>query len=371
MEKIKLNYDDVMIVPEVTSRIKSRSECKCWDDNAMLPIFAAPMNTVVDEASMYEFLNRGIYVVVPRTIDLDIRKKQLFNPVRYFYFVAVSISEFEDIFVYNKGVCDDDYNCKQIRVCIDIANGHMEDILELVKKAKSLHDNICVMAGNIANPKTFIEYENAGIDYCRVGIGTGSGCLTSSNTGIHFPQFSLLEEIYKIKLENKCKCKIVADGGIRGYRDIQKALIFADYVMIGGLFNKAIESAGKIKYGNFYMRVFGKKVLNPLKTLLYKGKSPRRITRKLKNQMKGGYVDLYKEFYGMSTKKAQLLINESSKPKTSEGIIKTNKVEFTLSDWINNEISYLKSAMSYTNSVDLDEYKGSSYVVLNGISYNN
>ena len=32
------------------------------------------------------------------------------------------------------------------------------------------------MAGNIANPQTYIKYAEAGIDYCRCGIG-GSHCM--------------------------------------------------------------------------------------------------------------------------------------------------------------------------------------------------
>ena len=56
------------------------------------------------------------------------------------------------------------------------------------------------------------------------------------------------------------KCKIIADGGIKGYRDIQKALLYADYVMIGSLFNKAIDSAGTPIYGKSYWYIFGKRI---------------------------------------------------------------------------------------------------------------
>ena len=373
-KNFKLSYDDVMIVPEVTCRMSTRNACDCTDDNNMLPIFTAPMSTVVDEKSMVEFYRVGIHSVLPRTLDIETRRKYLFESNKYNCFVAVSLTEFEDLFIYNYNT----YERKiKARVCIDVANGHMLRIIELVKRAKSIHPDICIMAGNIANPQTYLEYDKVGVDYCRVGIGTGSGCLTSSNTGIHFPQFSLLEEIYRLKVSNKCKCKIVADGGIKGYRDIQKALVFADFVMIGGLFNKAIDSAGELRYGNFYMNFFGKKIVNPVKTLLFKGKKVYNVTDKLIRKMKSGDVELFKEFYGMSTKKAQVAIGFSSGVseckalKTSEGIVKTNKVEFTLEDWAKNERDYLKSAMSYTNSATLDEYKDSKYIVMNRIAFNN
>jgi IMP dehydrogenase/GMP reductase len=365
---LKLNYSDVSIVPEVTSRISSRTMCNCTDENNRLPIIAAPMSTVVDEASAKEFYAAGMYCVLPRTLPIAVRRKYLFEQSKYKCFVAVSLEEFQDLFIYNRNT----YERKiQARVCLDVANGHQLQILNMITRAKNIHPNLCVMAGNIANPVTYLEYERYGVDYCRVGIGTGSSCLTSSNTGIHFPQFSLLEEIYKLKCENKCKCKIVADGGIKGYRDVQKALIFADYVMIGGLFNKAIDSAGEVKYGNCYFNLFGEKILRPIKTLLFRGRTVKKITPRIIQQMKSGTVEFYKEFYGMSTKKAQQLINNNKALKTSEGIVKKNKVEYTLSGWADNERDYLRSAMSYTNSATLDEYKGSKYVRQCNIAYNN
>ena len=384
---IKLTYDDVMIVPESVSNISSRSECNPYDQYGMLPIFTAPMSTVVNEYNYTEFLNNGIGVVIPRSVQYDYRIGFIIPTTKDYGrspFVAVSISEARDFFIGETApdslvMCKGAYNAGfKSRICIDVANGHMFNLLELVKEIKQKYgDSVEIMTGNIANPNTIRLYEMAGVDYCRVSIGTGSGCLTASNTGIYYPQFSLLEEIYRIKKDENIKCKIVADGGIRGYRDIQKALVFADYVMIGGLFNKAMESAGKTTYGNFYFNFLGKKRINFIKNLLYKGKEVDVISNKLFDDMKDGKVELYKEFYGMSTKKAQTVVAFSSgesdikRLKTSEGIVKKNPVEFKLASWVENETDYLKSAMSYTNSRTLDEYKGSQYVVMDRIQFNN
>jgi hypothetical protein len=215
----------------------------------------------------------------------------------------------------------------------------------------------------------------------RLNIGSGSGCITSSNVGTHYGIFSLLKETYEIKKKINGKCKIIADGGIRNYDHIQKALIYADYVMIGGLFNQMLESSGTMEYGNFYWDIFGKKIINPFKTLFYKGRkvSCKKlfdnsiVTKKLKKIKKlflNGKVDLYKTFYGMSTKVAQKEMGNEVL-KTSEGLIKKQKVKYTLKQWVNNEIDYLKSAMSYTNSRTLNDYKESQWIKITKRYYNN
>jgi tRNA-dihydrouridine synthase len=258
------------------------------------------------------------------------------------------------------------------RICIDIANGHMSELLDTIKKIKEKYgEQVVIMSGNIANPKTYKEYEKAGCDFVRCNIGSGSRCTTSSNTGIHFGCFSLIKEIYEIKQKINGKCRIIADGGIKGYGDIQKALLYADYVMIGGLFNKAIDSAGIPTYGKSYWNIFGERILNPFKTLFTYGKpiKPKDYKKVLK-QVKEGKLDVWKEYYGMSTKIAQKKMSSGIKLKTGEGKSQRQKVEYSIEQWVENEQDFLRSAMSYTNSRTLSEYKDSQWVQLTYRAYN-
>ena len=146
--------------------------------------------------------------------------------------------------------------------------------------------------------------------------------------------------------------------------------------MIGSLFNRAIESAGKTTYGSFYWNIRGKKFYRPLKTLLYYGKEvPKKKYDKVFKLVKANKLTVWKEFYGMASKVAQKKINEAVNKnnaviKTSEGLVKYQKVEFNLIGWSNNECDYLKSAMSYTNSRTLEEYKNSKWVTENNIVFN-
>ena len=60
MHSETLHYDDICIVPEIKTDIKSRSECKVLknfhnSDYFYLPIFTAPMSTVIDIHNYMEY----------------------------------------------------------------------------------------------------------------------------------------------------------------------------------------------------------------------------------------------------------------------------------------------------------------------------
>jgi len=383
MRDTKLNYDDITIVPDVVTDIESRKkDCNPYLEDGMLPIWAAPMDTVISLNNWKTFYDNRINVIIPRTVEFVDRIRDLTETVKRGKrapFVAFSLDESKQLPYLT---ILEDFNDfvpegRSLKVCIDMANGHMKSCIDTVKTLKDkFGDKMTVMAGNIANPKTYKLYDEAGCDYVRAGIGGGSACLTSSNVAVSYSYFSLMKEMYEIKREIGGKCKIIADGNIRGFGDIQKALIYADGVMIGGLFNKAIESAAKTTYGNFYFNVRGKKIFRPIKSLLFYGRevNPADFNRAI-DLVKKNKLSVWKEFYGMSTKKAQKKIleakgKEATNLKTSEGLMTYQKVEYSIAGWVRNETDYLRSAMSYTNSRTLEQYKNSEWIPITKQRYN-
>ena len=164
------------------------------------------------------------------------------------------------------------------------------------------------------------------------------GCLTTQQTGIGYPMGSLIQETKLIADTLNNPAKIVADGGFKKYADIIKALALgADYVMLGSILNKALESAGDtIDYGE-----------------------QKHVNQYLDNTLerfKNGYV-FYKKFRGMSTKEVQKSLGNEIL-KTSEGVVREYKVEYTLQGWAENFEHYLRSAMSYTDSQSLNDFIG-------------
>lgn len=338
---VKFDFDDLLIQPAVISRINSRKTVSVWDDNHMLPLFTAPMDTVTDLAHREIFTRNYIYPIIPRTETRHFTREDCLMTKGWF---ALSLDQFETFFI--RGEIMD--NLPLISVCIDIANGHMKRLVNAVSEAKVRYDGqLCIMVGNVANPSTFFELSFAGADYIRVGVGNGSGCSTSVHTGIGYPLASLIHDIQRMKPSEKGQfAKVVADGGIKKYADIIKALALgADYVMCGGIFNKALESAGHTFSAN-----------KKFEGYTVPGDRVDQYSEEVKTAFNMGSV-FYKKFRGMSTKEVQAHLGNEL--RSSEGVTRMIQVEYTLSGWVENFIDYLSSAMSYTDCQDLEAFTGS------------
>ena len=67
IKDLKYSYHDIAIKPAVISDISHREECNPFDDNKMLPLFTAPMSSVVNEK------NFDIYRLCPKFVAHDHR----------------------------------------------------------------------------------------------------------------------------------------------------------------------------------------------------------------------------------------------------------------------------------------------------------
>jgi IMP dehydrogenase/GMP reductase len=325
---IKVDFNDILIKPAVVTDIISRSEVNPFDSNGFLPLFTAPMDTVVDSTNAELFMNHKINICLPRG------EKRTNESI----FQSYSLKQFELEYLNER--LEGEHH-----VLIDTANGHIGTLLDATRTAKLLYgDNLLLMVGNVANPETYKLLSDAGADYVRIGIGNGNGCLTTQQLGIGFPMASLIRECYYVSLALDKPAKIVADGGMKEYSDIIKALALgADYVMLGSILNKCVESCGKtfIKGQGRPIEISNAEAINHFK------------------MGDLGESVIIKEFRGMSTKEVQKKWGNEVL-KTSEGVVRHRPVEYTLERWVDNFESYLRSAMSYVNAKTLDEFINNS-----------
>lgn len=344
---IKFDFDDLLIVPKDQSTIDSRSDINVYDENEMLPLFTAPMDTVVGNKNMEIFKQNKIYPIIPRTsnfIDYTIG------------WGALGLNEFEKII-------NSEFENDTIYVLVDIANGNMKKMHDLIAKRKSKYGNrLQLMVGNVANPETYRIVSELGADYVRIGVGNGGGCLTSKNVGVGYPMASLINECYEISCTLLNPAKIVADGGMKNYSDIIKALgLGADMVMLGSILNRSLESIGETFKAN--VKHVG------VETWTEPGEPVDQFSEDVKNAFLNG-AKYFKKFRGMSTKSVQKSLGNKTL-KTSEGVTRMNQVEYTLDGWVENFTHYLASAMSYSGAKTLDDFIGKAdFVKITQNSFN-
>ena len=77
--------------------------------------------------------------------------------------------------------------------------------------------------------------------------------------------------------------------------------------------------------------------------------------------------NLSKEEQASEMEKYDVEVKEKKKVK-EEGITKYLPVKYTLSGWVENMVSYLRSAMSYTDCKDVKEFIGKPDLIVNSIS---
>lgn len=340
------SLDEIGLIPSEISTIEHRGDINPFVQSPFggekLPIFVAPMTCILNANNICDFSRSKIEPILPVCCAELEERIQLPNGSDWKGWTAMTLDEFIHYFCGCNMAEGPKYH-----ILIDVANGHMEKLFKAVKDAKQeFGDNLVVMVGNIANPRTYIDCCKARVDYVRVGIGGGAGCTTSVQTGIHASMPWLLKGIeevknyiynYEISAEigmmtynnseiaaiNGFRTKVVADGGINTIAKAVKCLALgADYVMMGKCFAECEESIGKTAHAVF-----------------------------------DGSIVPCRLYYGQSSEQGQ--IDRFGKVKSNpEGTIKHIPVTTNLSEFCGKFEAALRSAMSYCNARTLNDFIG-------------
>ncbi len=245
--KLSLTYDDISLIPFEISRIKSRIQADCSTEflgkKLQLPVLSSPMDTVTGITMAKELERLGCLGVLNR---FDSSLKELMENeelMKYASAVSIGLNTPEKIVA--------ELAERNLIICIDTANANNLTVLNKCEELKNKY-NVKIIVGNVICGSTLKDLVNAGADAVRIGIGGGSVCTTSIQTGIGIGQVTSLLDVYFAREEEKLNIALIADGGIKSPGDIAKAIALgADVVMLGRMLAGTKEAPGEvIKYND-------------------------------------------------------------------------------------------------------------------------
>ena len=314
----KLDFNNVLIRPKRTtlssrSQVKLEREFKFPNTNTTwkgVPIISANMDTT-GTFEVYQILSKYKTITALSkhySINdfLEFSKNNTLDPNYFMVSTGISTINFERLSMILSKI-----ECKFI--CIDVANGYMESLVNFCKNVRKAYPDHIIIAGNVVSREMTEELIiNGKVDIVKCGIGPGSACLTRMKTGVGMPQLSAIIEC--ADAAHGVGGYVIGDGGITCPGDMAKAFGGgADFVMCGGVFSGHDENPGEITTDN--------------------------------NGNK------FKLFYGMSSLHAmEKHYGKMEKYRSSEGRVIKVKYRGSLEDTVTDYLGGLRSCCTYINA---------------------
>lgn len=244
-DQVYYTFADKTIVPTFLTALTSRSQVDTHvtyqglhGDITRFPAFGASMSYMRSRFAKDVAAAGGVHVLPRVGLDASAR------------FADVIACEGAPVGV-SIGLKDNEALLEQLSqqdnvhfLSVDIAHGANAAVLPLLARIRALGITSGVMLGNVGSVEGFVFayflMKLTGFDTftIKVGVGPGSVCTTRLNTGVGVGQFTLLEEINRVRqdLLSDEQVTIISDGGINTSGDFAKAIALSDGVMMGKFF---------------------------------------------------------------------------------------------------------------------------------------
>ena len=256
---IKLDFKDVLIIPK-RSRMPSRANVdltktyKFRNSGVQLtcvPIISANMDTTGSFKMAIALAKHNMLTALHKHYSLDelsdffAKNRNIWNNV--FYTVGANDKDFDKLAEFCKKL--DFLTCNRYPplLSLDAANGYTEVFVSYVVKLRKLYPEAVIMAGNVVTSEMTEQLILSGADICKIGLGSGSACLTRVMSGVGYPQLSAV--ISTADAAHGIGGHVCSDGGHTCVGDIVKSLgAGADFIMIGNMLSGTDECDGEWVY---------------------------------------------------------------------------------------------------------------------------
>lgn len=242
------DYSQVRLLPR-ESVVASRSDCsvsaKVGGREFGLPVVPSNMPTLIGEDLAHWCASEGYFYIMHRFGVDSVEFTDRFHSEHLYASVSIGIKEtdYESVSRMAKLSKPPEY------LCVDVAHGHARRVADFVRHLHSTLPDSFIIAGNVGTVAGASALRDAGAHAIKVGIGPGSPGVHTPDTGFTTKgwQAAAVESI----ANSLSDVLIIADGGVRDYGDVAKAVALgADLVMMGTRLAGHDQSPGELVESN-------------------------------------------------------------------------------------------------------------------------